>query len=158
MSSSVAKRGSSTPSSPAAARAFAYSQISALSFSVSPNGLRYHSPTGIPSHTAHRIKSRSKQGKQSVQTGIIAQVTSPTLTHIKSSKDNKSIKGVFGAGTPGVAVLGQGRLTQSQPARSQPHCLVPCASHLNQCVVVNIPQRPLDRSGLVHPQAKDDRA
>ena len=54
------------------------------------NGLRYHSPTGIPSHTAHRIKSRSKQGKQSVQTGIIAEVMSPTLTHIKSSKDNKS--------------------------------------------------------------------
>ena len=60
-----------------------------------------------------------------MQTGIIAQVTSPTLTHIKSSKDNKSIKGVFGAGNPGVAVLGQGRLTQSQPARSQPPCLVP---------------------------------
>ena len=117
------------------------------------NGLRYHSPTGIPSHTAHRIKSRSKQGKQSVQTGIIAEVMSP---HIDT---HQQIQGSLrGFGNPGVAVLGQGRLTQSQPARSQPHCLVPCASHLNQCVVVNIPQRPLERSGLVHPQAKDDRA
>ena len=47
--------------------------------------------------------------------------------------------------------MGQGRSTQSQPARFQPYCLVPFASHPNHCVLVNILQRPLDRSGLVHP-------
>ena len=88
-----------------------------------------------------------------MQTGIIAQVTYHNKLEGESIKRESSE-----AGNPEVAVLGQGRLTQSQPARSQPHCLVPCASHLNQCVVVNIPQRPLERSGLVHPQAKDDRA
>ena len=31
------------------------------------NGLRYYSPTGIPSHTAHRIKSRGKKGEQEGQ-------------------------------------------------------------------------------------------
>ena len=97
-------------------------------------------------------QEQTRQTGQSVQTGIIAQVTYHNKLEGESIKRESS-----GAGKPEVAVLGQGRLTQSQPARSQPHCLVPCASHLNHCVVVNILQRPLDRSGLVHP-ATDDRA
>ena len=112
------------------------------------NGLRYHSPTGIPSHTAHRIKSRSKQGKQSVQTGPIAQVTCHHTSRddlkAKSTKRESS-----GAGNPEVAVLGQGRLTQSQPARSQPYCLVPFASHPNHCVLLNILLRPGSAPGPI---------
>ena len=48
------------------------------------NGLRYHSPTGIPSHTAHRIKSRSKQGKQDSQCKLAQSLKTHVSPHIKS--------------------------------------------------------------------------
>ena len=114
------------------------------------NGLRYYSPTGIPSHTAHRIEGRGKKGEQGSQRRL-AHSAASDVAFTGASRESS------GSGTLGVAVLGQGRSTQLQPARSQPHCLVPCAFHPNHCVVVNILQRPLDRSGLVHP-GTDDRA
>ena len=45
------------------------------------NGLRYHSPTGIPSHTAHRIESRSKKGKQDSQCKLAQSLKTCVTTH-----------------------------------------------------------------------------
>ena len=67
---------------------------------------------GALTHCASdKEQEQTRQTEQSVQTGIIAEVMSPTLTPIKSksSKDNKSIKGVFGAlATPKWRYWGKG--------------------------------------------------
>ena len=65
--------------------------------------------------------------------------------------------------------MGQGRLTQSQPARSQPHCLVPlCVSSQPMCssehptktpgTIGLSPPSSEGRSGLVHPGTDDRQA
>ena len=84
------------------------------------NGLRYYSPTGIPSHTAHRIEGRGKKGEQ----GSRRRLAHSPASDVKHTSDVETRESP-GSGTLGVAVLGQGRLTQPQPARSQPPCLVP---------------------------------
>ena len=84
------------------------------------NGLRYHSPTGIPSHTAHRMEGRGKKGEQGSRRRL-AHSPASDVEHTSDVETRESP----GSGTLGVAVLGQGRLTQPQPARSQPPCLVP---------------------------------
>ena len=84
------------------------------------NGLRYHSPTGIPSHTAHRMEGRGKKGEQ----GSRRRLAHSPASDVKHTSDVETRESP-GSGTLGVAVLGQGRLTQPQPARSQPPCLVP---------------------------------
>ena len=133
------------------------------------NGLRYHSPTGIPSHTAHRIKSRSKHGKQSVQTGPIAQdMCHHTLTHIKSSKENKS-KGVFGGWQPRSGGIGARALNPITAGPLPATLLGPlCVSSQPLCSSEHPPKTPgpiglsppssEGRSGLVHPGTDDRQA
>ena len=136
------------------------------------NGLRYHSPTGIPSHTAHRIKSRSKQGKQSVQTGQIAQdMRHHTLTHIKSSKDNKSspLRESSGPWQPRSGGIGARALNPITAGPLPATLLGPlCVSSQPMCSSEHPTKTPgpiglsppssEGRSGLVHPGTDDRQA
>lgn len=50
------------------------------------NGLRYYSPTGIPSHTAHRIEGRGKKGEQGSQRRLAHSAASDVAFTGASSK------------------------------------------------------------------------
>ena len=130
------------------------------------NGLRYHSPspTGIPSHTAHRIEGRGKKGEQGSQRRL-AHSAASDVAFTGASRESS------GSGTLGVAVLGQGRSTQfSRPApshlawyprlssihRSQPLCSSEHPPKTPGPIGLSPPKN--GRSGLVHPGTDDRQA
>ena len=128
------------------------------------NGLRYHSPTGIPSHTAHRIKSRSKQGKQDSQCKL-AQSLKTHTPHIKSL----SSKGVFGAWQPRSGGIGARALNPITAGPLPATLLGPlCVSSQPMCSSEHPTKTPgpiglsppssEGRSGLVHPGTDDRQA
>ena len=129
-----------------------------------PNGLRYYSPTGIPSHTAHRIEGRGKKGEQGSQRRL-AHSAASDVAFTGASRESS------GSGTLGVAVLGQGRSTQfSRPApshlawyprlssihRSQPLCSSEHPPKTPGPIGLSPPKN--GRSGLVHPGTDDRQA
>ena len=128
------------------------------------NGLRYYSPTGIPSHTAHRIEGRGKKGEQGSQRRL-AHSAASDVAFTGASRESS------GSGTLGVAVLGQGRSTQfSRPApshlawyprlssihRSQPLCSSEHPPKTPGPIGLSPPKN--GRSGLVHPGTDDRQA
>ena len=128
------------------------------------NGLRYYSPTGIPSHTAHRIEGRGKKGEQGSQRRLAHSAPSD-VAFTGASRESS------GSGTLGVAVLGQGRSTQfSRPApshlawsprlssihRSQPLCSSEHPPKTPGPIGLSPPRN--GRSGLVHPGTDDRQA
>ena len=128
------------------------------------NGLRYHSPTGIPSHTAHRIEGRGKKGEQGSQRRL-AHSAASDVAFTGATRESS------GSGTLGVAVLGQGRSTQfSRPApshlawyprlssihRSQPLCSSEHPPKTPGPIGLSPPKN--GRSGLVHPGTDDRQA
>ena len=102
-----------------------------------------------------------------MQTGIIAQVTYHTLTHIKSSKENKS-KGVFGAWQPRSGGIGARALNPITAGPLPATLLGPlCVSSQPLCSSEHPPKTPgpiglsppsNGRSGLVHPGTDDRQA
>ena len=127
------------------------------------NGLRYYSPTGIPSHTAHRIKSRGKKGEQEGQCKL---AHSPASDVEKGHTSRRALtgdvqEGVFEDWHLRSGSIGARALNPITAGPLPATLLGTLVSHPsidpNHCVVVNILQRPLDRSGLVHPRT-DDRA
>ena len=129
-----------------------------------PNGLRYYSPTGIPSHTAHRMEGRGKKGEQGSQRRL-AHSAASDVAFTGASRESS------GSGTLGVAVLGQGRSTQfSRPApshlawyprlssihRSQPLCSSEHPPKTPGPIGLSPPKN--GRSGLVHPGTDDRQA
>ena len=128
------------------------------------NGLRYYSPTGIPSHTAHRMEGRGKKGEQGSQRRL-AHSAASDVAFTGASRESS------GSGTLGVAVLGQGRSTQfSRPApshlawyprlssihRSQPLCSSEHPPKTPGPIGLSPPKN--GRSGLVHPGTDDRQA
>ena len=136
------------------------------------NGLRYHSPTGIPSHTAHRIKSRSKQGKQDSQCKLAQSLKTYVTRHqelVTQQTRRRVQEGVFGAWQPRSGGIGARALNPITAGPLPATLLGPlCVSSQPMCSSEHPTKTPgpiglsppssEGRSGLVHPGTDDRQA
>ena len=135
------------------------------------NGLRYYSPTGIPSHTAHRIKSRGKKGEQEGQCKL---AHSPASDVEKGHTSRRALtgdvqEGVFEdwhlrSGSIGARALnpitaGPLPATLLGPlcVSSQPMCSSEHPTKTPGTIGLSPPSSE-GRSGLVHPGTDDRQA
>ena len=132
------------------------------------NGLRYHSPTGIPSHTAHRIKSRSKQGKQDSQCKLAQSLKTCVTTHQElegeihprgSLRGWQPWSGGIGARALNSITAGPLPATLLGPlcVSSQPLCSSEHPTKTPGPIGLSPPSSE-GRSGLVHPGTDDRQA
>ena len=136
------------------------------------NGLRYHSPTGIPSHTAHRIEGRGKKkGEQSSQCKL---AHSPASDVGKGHTSRRALtgdvlEGVFGDWHPRSGGIGARALNPITAGPLPATLLGPlCVSSQPLCSSEHPPKTPGPiglspppsdgRSGLVHPGTDDRQA